>query len=118
MELKGDGFSMDGKRRILIVSFIHSGKSIERQEAFLMVKPESRVSTSTDGSSTRPRTARTAWVGASHCTTWYASRGNQYCTGTNKGVFTSISPEFSGELRERIQYLTRAAILLKYGREL
>ena len=25
-----------------------------------------RVSTSTDGSSTRPRTARTAWVGASY----------------------------------------------------
>ena len=32
---------------------------------------ESRVSTSTDGSSTRPRTARTAWVGASYCTNWY-----------------------------------------------
>jgi hypothetical protein len=42
-----------------------------------------RVSTSTDGSSTRPRTARTAWIGASHCTTWYASRGNQYRTGTS-----------------------------------
>jgi hypothetical protein len=38
MELKGDVFSMDGKRRILIVSFIaprfHPGKSIERQVGF------------------------------------------------------------------------------------
>jgi hypothetical protein len=46
MELKGDVFSMDGKRRILIVSFFdskliaprfHPGKSIEDSEAFLMV---------------------------------------------------------------------------------
>jgi len=34
-----------------------------------------RVSTSTDGSSTRPRTARTAWVGASYCTNWYRATG-------------------------------------------
>ena len=51
--------------------------------ALATVNLTARVSTSTDGSSTRPRTARTAWIGASHCTTWYASRGNQYRTGTS-----------------------------------
>ena len=69
---------------------------MEREEEMLVMAPtgnaanhvqgstiHTRVSTSTDGSSTRPRTARTAWIGASHCTTWYASRGNQYRTGTS-----------------------------------
>ena len=37
--------------------------------------PVTRVSTSTDGSSTRPRTARTPWVGASYCTNWYRAAG-------------------------------------------
>jgi len=36
---------------------------------------KARVSTSTDGSSTRPRTAGTAWVGASYCTNWYRAAG-------------------------------------------
>jgi len=77
--------SSSGRMRVTKIS-----REIASQATTMVqMRDDARVSTSTDGSSTRPRTARTAWVGASHCTTWYASRGNQYRTGTSSTLLKS-----------------------------
>jgi len=69
---------------LLILDCCHAAGSVTKGgKATMEVLAAGFLPIGTAGSSTRPRTARTAWVGASHSTTWYASPGNQYRTGTS-----------------------------------